>query len=116
MTTRGVSGQNTLNDLTVNVSQAEMTALELEGELLMVQSQAVKHSGVEVMDVDRILHNIVAEVVGLSVDDPGLNSASGHPQSETAPMVISPMIIFGERSLAVNRATEFPSPDNESVL
>ncbi len=42
-----------------------MAALELEGQLRVVDAQAVQDRGVQVVDVDRIADDVVAEVVGL---------------------------------------------------
>ena len=48
----------------------------------MVDAQAVQDRGVQVVDVDRVLDDVVAEVVGLAVDDARLDAAAGEPDGE----------------------------------
>jgi hypothetical protein len=49
------SGQEILDDVTVNVGEAEFASLEAVSQLLVVDAEEVQNSGVEVMHVDRIL-------------------------------------------------------------
>ena len=51
-----------------DAGQPLVEALELEGEPFVVDAQAVQDRGVQVVDVDRVLDDVVAEVVGLAVD------------------------------------------------
>ena len=53
----------------LDAGQPLVEALELEREPLVVDAQAVQDRGVQVVDVDRVLDDVVAEVVGLAVDD-----------------------------------------------
>ncbi len=61
-------GEDVLDDRAVHVGQAEVAALEAVGQPLVVDAQAVQDRGVQVVDVDRLLGDVVAEVVGLAVD------------------------------------------------
>ena len=56
-----------LTTLPAHVGQAEVAALEAEGEPLVVDAQQVEHRGVQVVDVDHVLDGVVAELVGLAV-------------------------------------------------
>ena len=58
----------------MDVGQAVVAALELEGQPGVVDAQAVEDRGVQVVDVDRVLDDVVAEVVGLAVGDARLGS------------------------------------------
>ena len=42
----------------VNVGQAIVTSLEFIGQLFVVDAQAVKHGGMEIIDVDRVLGDV----------------------------------------------------------
>ena len=44
-----------------------MAALEFEGQPLVVDAQAVQNGGLQIVDVDRVGDDVVAEVVGLAV-------------------------------------------------
>ena len=47
----------------MHIGQAEMAALEFEGEFFVVDAEAVKHGRVEIVDVNRIFHLVVEEIL-----------------------------------------------------
>ena len=51
----------------MNVGQAELSALVLERQAFVINSHQVQDGGVQVVDVDRVLGDVVAERIGLSV-------------------------------------------------
>ena len=55
--------------LLLDPGQPDVEALELVRQPLVVDPQAVQDRGVQVVDVDRVLDHVVAEVVGLAVLD-----------------------------------------------
>ena len=61
------SGQDSLDHLPMHVGQAEVAAGVVEGELLVVEAEQVKDRGLEVVDVDRVLGDVEAQVVGGAV-------------------------------------------------
>ena len=62
--------------MAVHIGQAEVAALVLVGELLMINTELVEQSGVEVMHVNGILDDIVAVVIGLTVSNPTFKAAA----------------------------------------
>src|SRR5439155_4968375 len=82
----------------------------------VINSQAMQDGGVHVVDVDRLLNDVVAEVVGLAVDDAGFDAAAGHPGREATRMVIAAVIVFGQLALAIDRSAKLAAPDNERVV
>ena len=50
----------------MHVGQAEVAALEAEGELRVVEAEQVQDRGVQVVNVDAVLDGVEAEVVGLA--------------------------------------------------
>src|SRR5665213_4181381 len=82
----------------------------------MVDAEAVQDRGVERVDVDRILHDVVAEVVGLAIDHARLDAAAGHPDREAARVMIAAIILARQRALTVDRAAEFAAPDDERLI
>ena len=110
------SRQDRLDDLSVDVGQAVVAALELVRQPRVVDAQAVQDRGVQVVDVDRVLGDVVAEVVGLAVGDPGLDAAAGQPDGEAAGMVVAAVVVGGQRALAVDGAAEFAAPDDQRVV
>ena len=52
----------------LDAGQPLVEPLVAEREALVVEAQQVQHRGVEVADVDRVLDDVVGEIVGLAVD------------------------------------------------
>ena len=69
-----------------------VAALELKSAGV-VDAQAVQDRGVQVVDVDGVLDDVVAVVVGLAVGDAGLDAAAGQPDREAARMVVAAVIL-----------------------
>ena len=68
-----------------HVGQAEVAALRAVGQLRVIDAERAQDRRVEIVDMDRILHDVVAEVVGLAVRDAALDAAAGHPDAEVPP-------------------------------
>ena len=65
--------------MAVHVGQAVVAALELVRQLLVVDAEQVQDRRLEVVDVDGVLGDVVAEVVGRAVGDARLDAAAGQP-------------------------------------
>ena len=70
------SCENLFDNLTMNISQAMVTALILERQPLVVDSQTVQQSRVQIVDVDRVLDDVVAVIIGFTHRDSRLDSAA----------------------------------------
>src|SRR5262249_50044326 len=66
--------QDASDDAAGNVGQSEVAPLEAVSQPLVVDSEEVQNRRVEVVDVDRVLHDVVAEVVGLAPGDARLDA------------------------------------------
>src|SRR5437868_1158711 len=104
--------QDVLHNLAVHVGQAEMAALELVGQLEMVDAQAAKNRGLKVMHMDGIGDHVVAVIVRLAIGETLLHAAAGHPHREASRMVVAAVICLRQPALAVNGAAEFSAPDH----
>ena len=62
--------------VSVDIGQAEVAALVLVGELLMINPELVEQGGVEVVHVHGILDDIVAVVIGLAVSNAAFKAAA----------------------------------------
>jgi hypothetical protein len=100
----------------MNVGEAVVAALELEGQAGVVDAEAAQHGGVQIVDVHGIADHVVAVVVGLAKGQAGTNAAAGQPEREAARMMIAAVVLPGEPSLAVNRAAELAAPDDQRVV
>ena len=109
-------GEEFFYDMPVHVCEAEVTALELVSELRVVDPEEMQERRLEVVNMHRILHDVVAEVVGFAVHHAGLDAASGHPDAEAARVVVATVFVRGQPALAVHRAPEFAAPDDQRVV
>ena len=66
----GSSRQEVADHLAFHVGEAEVAAGVAEGQPGVVQAHEVKDRGVEVVDVDRVLGDVDAVLVGRAVDEP----------------------------------------------
>ena len=71
-----ISHKNFPHRFSMHICQSEFAALETEGESFVVDAQSVQDCGIQVMNMNRVLDNVVAEVIGLSVTDARLDAAA----------------------------------------
>ena len=63
------SRQQVADHVAGDVGEAEVAAAEAIGQPLVVDAEQVQDGGVQVVDVDRVRGDVVAEVVGRAVGD-----------------------------------------------
>ena len=51
----------------MDISEAEVTALEAEGESLVIDAQLPQDGRMEIVHVDRVFHDVVAKVIRLAM-------------------------------------------------
>ena len=66
--------ENLAHNVSVHVGQAVVAALKLEGQPGVIYSQAMQHSGMQVVDIDSIPHDVVTEVVRFTVVQAALDT------------------------------------------
>ena len=100
----------------MNIGQPEIPALELVRQPRVIDAQAVQHRGVQIVHVDRVARDVVAEVVGLAVAHARLDAAAGQPDGEAARMMIAAVVVCRQLALAIDRAAELAAPDDQRVV
>ena len=108
--------QHRLHHLAEHIRQPVMSALELEGELCVIDAEAVEDGRVQVVHIDGIARDVVAEVIGLAMRDATLDAAAGHPDGEAAGMMIATIVVRREPSLAIDCAAKFAAPYDERIV
>ena len=58
----------------------------------MVEAEEVQDRRVEVVDVDRVLDGLEAELVGGAVDVPAFDAAAGQPDREAPVIVVAALV------------------------
>ncbi len=73
--------------------------------------------GLEIVDVDGVFDDVVAELVALAVGDSGFDATAGHPEGEgIGVMIATPFFGVFDIALEEGRPTEFTAPDDEGVF
>ena len=80
----------------MHVGQAIVATLVLVGEAFVIDAELMHDCGLKVVYVYRIFNDVDTVVIGFSVCETGLDSASGQPIGKTVGMVVSPIIFRGE--------------------
>ena len=100
----------------MHIRQAELSSLEAIGEAFVVDAEAVQDGRLEVVDVDRVLLRVEAEVVGAAEGHAWLDAAAGHPDRESFAMVIASVFFAIGSALRVRGAAELAAPDDKRVV
>ena len=87
--------QDAIDNFARNVGQSEISSLVAIGHLLVIDAQLMQNRGVQIMDVDWILRDVVAEFVGFAIDHATFDTGTGHPLGVTAGMMIAAVVGFG---------------------
>ena len=83
----------------MDIGQAEVTALKLIGQALVIDAQKMQDCGIEIMNVDRIFNDVVAKIVRTAVGRAGVDSGPGHENGEAPTVMVATIIILGEGTL-----------------
>lgn len=105
-------GEDLLDQVSVDIGQTIVAALESEGQAGVIESEQMQDRGVEVVDMDWVLDSVEPKVIGFAVDPAFFQSTAGHPNAEGSVVVVSTIIA----TLDHRRASEFASPDHEGVF
>ena len=68
------------------------------------------------MHADRVLRDVVAEVVGRAVNQARFHSAARRPERETARMMVAAKIVLLDFALGISRAAKLAAPDHQRVV
>ena len=91
-------------------------ALELVGELFVINAHAMKNRCVKVVDVNGIFGDVVTEIISFTIRGSRFGTTTCHPHAEVFGMVISAVIIFGKSALRVNGSTKFATPYDKGFI
>src|SRR6266404_20739 len=104
------SREDLVGDVSADVRETKIPALEFVCELFVIDAQEVEHGGVEVVDACDVLDGVVAQIVGGAELRAALDAAAGDEDGEALDVVIA------AGALGHGRAAEFAAPDDEGVV
>ena len=100
----------------MHIRQSEIAALEAERELFVVDAKCVQNRRVQIVNMDGLIDDVVTEVVSFAIDLPAFDATACHPHCEVARMMVATVVVFGQRSLTVDRAPKFSAPDHQRII
>jgi len=77
-----------VHDLALHVGQPEIAAGVVVGQLFVIEAEQLQHGGMEIVDVDGLVHGLKAELVGRAEDGAALDPAAGEPRGEAVVIVV----------------------------
>ena len=112
------SGQNALHDVTMNVGEAEASALVAVGQFGVIDSAEVEDGGLHVVHVDGVLGDVPSEFIGLPVGRSGFDPAPRHDPTVGSSEVVASGRLLGVAGAVLTKggASEFASPNDEGVF
>ncbi len=105
-----LSGQERADEFAVDVGEAVVASLELEGQAFVIEAEQVEQGGVDVVDMGGLIDGIESEFVGFADDLSAAHAAAGEPHGEGIDVMVSAGAVAG---FAHGGATEFAAPDDE---
>ena len=93
------SSQDLPQHLAVDIGQSEISPLISVGQFGMIDAQQVQYRRIEIEDADRVASDVIAEIVGLSDRQAGLDASTGEPGGETSRMMITSVIVLCQPAL-----------------
>ena len=100
----------------MHVRQSVIAALEAVGELRVIEAQEVQDGRLQVVDVDFVLGDEVAEFVRRAVGHAGLHAAAGHEHGEAVRIVVAAQVGGAVAFFVERRASELAAPDDERLV
>ncbi len=85
------------------------------GEPFVIDAQDMENGGMQVVDVDGILGDVVAIIVGSAIGDAFFDAGAGKPVGKTARMMV-PAKAAGEIALREAGPAELAPPDHQRVF
>ena len=102
--------------MAVDVGEAEVAAGVVVGEAFVIEAEEVEDGGLEVVDVDFVLSDMEAEVIGLAVGS-GFDAAASHEGGEGLGVVVAASFATeGGVGFDHGGAAELAAPDDEGFV
>ncbi len=96
----------------VDIGQAKPAPLKLVVELFVIDAQQMQERRLEIEHVHALFSDVIAQDVGVPVDDDRLHAATGHPERKALGMMVPAEIVRRQLNLAVVGSAELSSPDD----
>ena len=109
--------ENPVYHLAMNISQAEIAALEAERKFFVIKAEQVEDCRLEIVNIDFVPGDRETQFVGLAISDSFLNAGAGQKNRKTIRVVIPAQnIAAGSPAFAERSAAELAAPNDQSVI
>ena len=99
-----------------NSGEFKVQPLKFIGQALVIDTQLIENSGVEIIDVNAVFYDVIGKIIGFAVLEPGFDAAPGHLHGKAFWVVVATVVGFGELALAVHRTTKLATENHEGIL
>ncbi len=82
----------------------------------MIEAHEVHDGSVEIVDMDGVAHDVVAKLVGFTIDCTRFDTAAHHKCTIRPWVVVAAIIIFGGVALSVVGTAKFAAPDDQRFV
>lgn len=100
----------------MDIGKSKSATLVLIGQAFMIDSHQVQDHGVEIMYVNTVFDDVVAELIRLAQADSRFDAAPGYPRGKASRMIITNVVVFALDSLRIGGSSKFASPDHQLVF
>ena len=108
--------QDVMDYFSMHICQSEVSSLMSVGELLVIDSEAMQHGRVEIVNMNWFVDNVVAEIICFTVDNSGFYPTTCHPFGVAAGMMVTAVVGFRQASLTIDCSSKFSTPYHKSVV
>ncbi len=105
-----------MNDVAVNIGQTKIAALIPVGQALVIDAEQMQYRRLQIVNVNGIRDDVVAELVGLAMRVSAFNPRTGQQISEATGMMIAAPARARQLALRETGAAELAAPDDQRVL
>lgn len=103
----------------MNIGESEVATEMVPGQSRVVDAKQVQHRGMQVVNVDLSVDDVVAHVIGLAIGEPTFYAAARHPSTKTLGLMLSTVFLYRRGAaeiLTPGCATELSRPKHQSIL
>src|SRR5260370_25383260 len=108
----GLLCQQRFYNRAAHICEPEFAPLKFIGQAHVIDTQTVQQGRLKIMDVNRILRDVVTVIVGFTIRQSRPHAATCHPHGETSAMMIAAVLRGREAALTVHRASELTTPND----
>ena len=81
--------KNLLDDTTMHIGEPEVAPCVAESEAFVIEAETPQDGCLDVVNVNRLVHDMETEIVRGAIGEAGFDAAAGHPHGEGLRMMVA---------------------------